>query len=126
MMTRCKTVLALLAILFLVGCVGMQTAVKGYSEMTPKEKSGFVMRLYNNAADEYRWLYKTKAPGEGSWSTSDKEFLEKYRMSLAKAHGVIKLYDSWVTAGTQPTMEMEDDLILLIRTLSLMAERRDL
>jgi hypothetical protein len=105
----------------------MQTAVKGYSEMTPKEKAGFVMRLYNNAADEYRWLYEIKAPGsEESWSTNDKEFLENYRKSLVRAHSVIKLYDSWVAAGTQPTMEMEDELVLLIRTLSLMAERGDL
>jgi hypothetical protein len=104
----------------------MQTQVKGYSEMTPKEKSGFAFRLYNNAADEYRWLYSTMDPGEGaSWSKSDKEYLEKYRKSLAKAHSVIKIWDSWVTAGTQPTPEMEDNLVQLIRTLTKMAERGD-
>jgi hypothetical protein len=100
----------------------MMGGTKGYTDMTPEEKVAFVMALYNNAAAEYVWMYNTRASADGTLSKNDIDALKKYWKALDTTHQAITIYDMWVKAGTVPTEEMEDELIQIIRTLSVLAE----
>ena len=118
-----RSVLTMCVILILLtGCMAGMQGVKSYSEMTPKEKAGFALSVYNNAAGEYLWQYQTRAKEDGSFSDNDRERLKKYWDALNKAWKPIKIYDTYISAGTLPTQEMEDELVAIIRTLSLLLE----
>jgi hypothetical protein len=123
-MKRFKVVpILVLTILMLTGCMaGMMSGTKGYTDMTPEEKVAFVMALYNNAASEYVWMYNTRVSADGKLSENDIDMLKKYWKALDTTHTAIALYDTWVKLGTVPTEEMEDELIQIIRTLSVLAE----
>jgi hypothetical protein len=119
---KIKCIVLAAIVLFLGACLGPQMQnVKSYSEMTPKEKVGFAMSLYNDAAGEYMWLFQTKT-ANGPLSEDDRKFLHKYWNSLNVSHLPIATYDTWVKAGTLPTQDMEDELVTIIRTLSTLAE----
>lgn len=112
-------------LLFLAGCAMTMAGgqgVKSYSEMTPKDKLGFAMSLYNDAAGEYMWLYQTRQQEGQGFSKEDREFLKQYYQTLETSWKGINLYKTWVEAGTLPTPDMEDELVAIIRSLSLLME----
>ena len=122
-MTYARSVLTIGVILILLtGCMASMQNVKSYGQMTPKEKAGFALSIYNNAAGEYLWQYQISKKEDGSLSDSDRERLKKYWNALDKAWKPIKIYDTYISAGTLPTQEMEDELVAIIRTLSLLLE----
>ena len=112
----------LVTIVLLTGCIASMMGVKDYGDMTPKEKAGFAMKLYNNAASEYVWMFNTRKKDDGSFSDNDIKLLQKYWKVLDGSHKAIMKYDTWVKAGTVPTPEMEDELVAIIRTLTTLLE----
>ena len=124
-MKRFKIALTLAITIFLLtGCMAGMVGgdVKSYANVTYGEKAGFAMALYNNAASEYVWMYNTRKKPDGTLSENDIKVLQKYWKALDTTHTAIAIYDAWITAGDVPTEEMEDELVQIIRTLSILTE----
>jgi len=83
-------------LVFIVGCPSLQET-KSFNDMTPKEKSIFLMSLYNNQYDSYVALYKKVEKTD-----AEKEFLSKQYKWLKEVYPYIELYVSYAENGVLP------------------------
>jgi hypothetical protein len=91
-------------ILFLAahGCSLFQQGAKEFKEMTPKERSLWLMSVYNQ---EYE-LYKAKAAEPDKLTEEDKKILRLKKTAMLQAWPVLKAYNSMIRSGVW-TEELE-------------------
>lgn len=99
--------LGLISLMFL-HCSTMM-ATKPFSEMTVKEKSIYVMTMYNKQYDEYLALYQ-----KNNHSEEEKKILKAKYQFLKDLNPLINLYVGYAATGEIPPAEIETRLIQLI------------
>lgn len=100
-------VLGLIAMLF-VQCSNMINS-KPFSEMTVKEKSIYIMTMYNKQYDEYLALYR-----KDNFSEEEKKILKAKYQFLKELNPLINLYVGYAATGEIPPAEIETKLIQII------------
>jgi hypothetical protein len=94
------------------GCQLFGTKVKGFTEMTPKEKSTFFMGVYNKNFDE------TMAVATKPTLTEDEKKMVRVKKDvLTKMKPVISAYDAIAVTGVTPSAESEKAILGLIDQL---------
>lgn len=112
-MTKRIVTLALLAMLFVfVGCAGMQGA-KSITDMTPKEKSAWMMKVYNSSYEDY----KVQAAMADSLTDEAKDILREKKKVLTEVWPLIKTYNGYVDTGAIPDKIIEEKIISLLNIL---------
>lgn len=104
-------VILLCMVFFLQGCPGTigGTEVKSFTEMTPKEKSIFLMTTYSKQYDDYVQLWKQPDRTE-----AQQEILEKKYEWLQKIYPYIDTYTTYAAGGVMPPAETERIVLNLI------------
>lgn len=95
---------------FLNGCITVGgKEVKSFTEMTPKEKSIFLMTTYSKQYDDYVQLWKQPDRTE-----AQQEILEKKYEWLQKIYPYIDTYTTYAAGGVMPPAETERIVLNLI------------
>lgn len=89
-------------------CATMQSQ-KSFSEMTTKEKTVYIMSMYNKQYDEYLSLYQ-----KGAHTEAEKELLRTKYDLLKEIHPYIAIYVNYSDTGEVPSEVIEKKLIDLI------------
>ena len=84
-----------LVCLLLTSCAWFSKQVQDFKDMTPKEKSLWMMSIYNKVYAEYQ----AKAVTPENLSEADKEVMRMTKKALQKAWPLIKAYNSSVNSG---------------------------
>lgn len=107
------TVIAILtALAVLIGCPGKQ--LKSPADMSPQERAGFVLTMYNNADTNYRAQFAaTPTP----MSDDMKQYFTYYKAVLTNAAPAIDLYVQTVKSGGLPNAEQEQAIMTIIYKL---------
>lgn len=123
-------IMVLLAFLFagLVGCQGMLPAasgVKDISQMTPKEKSTWMLGVYNSQYADHRTQTGWQLDTNGNWvkvsnpelSNDKREILQQKKDLLKRMYPLIKIYDGYIEKGVVPSRDTEQQIIDIINRL---------
>ena len=89
-------------------CATIQ-AQKSFSDMTTKEKTVYIMSMYNKQYDEYLSLYQ-----KADLSNEEKETLRKKYDLLKEIYPYIAIYVNYSETGEVPSEVIENKLIDLI------------
>lgn len=108
---RKNKILDVIVILLFVGCATLSQQ-KSFQDMTVKEKSVYIMSMYNKQYDEYLALYK-----KGDHSKEEKEILRNKYEALKELHPYIALYINYSEDREVPNDLIEQKLIALINRL---------
>ena len=111
--TNKHIVVLLLAAALLIGCAS-GPKVKPYTEMSPKEKSVFFMKVYNTEFANYQ----KQAADPDKLSIEKREVLRKKYDILTQMHPLILGYDMVVSAGTLPNPATEQAIMDMIDKLT--------
>ena len=84
-----------LACLLLSSCAWFSEQVREFKDMSPKEKSLWMMSVYNRVYAEYQ----AKAVVPEDLSEADKEVMRATKQVLRKAWPLIKAFNSMVNSG---------------------------
>ena len=118
----------LLIFLISFNSCAMGTA-KSISEMTPKEKTTFMLGVYNSQYADYMSQTGYSWDGEKkeyvkistpTLSDERKEVLKKKKEILTKLYPLIKMYDSVANTGVVPSHEVEQQIFDLLNNLQSM------
>lgn len=90
-----KPIPVALVCLLLASCAWFQERVKEFQDMSPKEKSLWMMSIYNSTYA----AYEAKAADPESLTEADKEVMRATKAVLKKAWPLIKSYNSMVNSG---------------------------
>lgn len=98
-----------------MGVVGINSCtrpdgLKSIEEMSPEEKSVFVLSLYNNADEHYRLQFEM-APKP--LTEESKKYFRGYKQVLEGSAPVIQSYVLLVNSGLRPSAEWEKEMILI-------------
>jgi disulfide oxidoreductase YuzD len=127
MKRNCLLLMVLIFLMALSSCA-MGTA-KSISEMTPKEKTTFMLGVYNSQYADYMSQTGYSWDGEKkeyvkistpTLSDERKEVLKKKKEILTKLYPLIKIYDSTVNSGAAPNREVEQQIFDLLNNLQSM------
>lgn len=123
-------IMVLLAFLFagLVGCQGMLPATSGakdISQMTPKEKSTWMLGVYNSQYADHRTQTGWQLDTNGNWvkvsnpelSKDKREILQQKKDLLKRMYPLIKIYDGYIEKGVVPSRDTEQQIIDIINRL---------
>lgn len=103
--------IALVAVMA-IGCAMFASSAKPFNEMSPKEKSVFIMNLYNKQYDDY--LAISAKPEK---TLEDKAVLKQKYELLVELHQYVNLYVDYAENGQIPTEVVEAGLIALIEKI---------
>lgn len=92
-----------------ISCATMIEAQKPFSEMTTKEKTVYLLSMYNKQYDEYLSLYQ-----KGEHTEEEKEILRTKYELLKEINPYIGLYVTYSENGEIPNDLIEKKLIDLI------------
>jgi len=105
-------VISLLLVIGLTACSFGQQGLKQYSDMSPKEKASFFMKVYISQFDNYQ---------EQSLRTDltepQTEMLEKKRDLLRTMWPLINAYNTLVIANGIPSPQSEQEILMIIDEL---------
>lgn len=123
-------IMVLLAFLFagLLGCQGMLSGANGaklISEMTSKEKSTWMLGVYNSQYADHRTQTGWQLDTDGQWikvsspelSNDKREILQQKKDLLKRMYPLIKIYDGYIEEGVVPNQETEQQIIDIINLL---------
>lgn len=98
-------------VLFLQGCPGIVGGkeVKPFTEMTPKEKSVFLMTTYSKQYDDYVELWE-----KPNRTAAQQEILERKYEWIQEVYPYIDTYSSYAEGGIIPPAEIEKIVLDLV------------
>jgi hypothetical protein len=109
-----KIIVLCLALAFFAGCAG--PAIKPFSEMNPKEKAIFFLKIYNGQFDSYQMQ-----SAQPNLTAEQVKMLKAKRDILKAMHPMIQVYDMMVNAGGLPDIATEENILQFIDRLAALA-----
>lgn len=94
-MRRLSNVAVLSVLALAVGCSLFSTAVKTFEDMTPKERSLWMMSIYNKEYAEYEATVATRTP----LPVEVQKVLRAKKAALVRAWPLIKAYNAMIQTG---------------------------
>jgi len=103
--------LALIVILT-TGCAAAGNMLK-WDQLTPERKVLWMMRLYNGAVDDYRYLVAKGA----ALSEEERRILIVKKRIMREVYPLIGMYYKYVREGKVPDKELENHILSLLERL---------
>jgi hypothetical protein len=126
MRQKIAVLIVLLLVLPVLGCYSVGGGdTKGWTDMSPMEKSTYAMAVYNRQYEDYMSQVGYNQDATGAWvaggevdlSEDQKEMLRSKKDILSNLYSAIQLYKGQMQFGNTPSPETEQEIYDLLNRL---------